>query len=230
LINQRGVKFTSENADAVRGEQFDLPARDWWSLTVRGEQLALHLLPERAQINATLDCMLEFDFYLDSENYTLKTDLPLELSILVAFVHDEEESEFYLSVRKGQISITNVVYPNGLISELVEMIFESIVPHIPISGIPVDFDFPDTEAYGEPEAKLMLSGVTVDDLYINLDFHIKSNFLPSRKPSAAPTVRTSATNEESHSTLPFEVRKIPIIFRKIQFMTANITAKQEQLQ
>lgn len=159
-----------------KGDDFDFPAKDWWTLTASGEDITLDLDPAATSIMARLKGTVSFDFSVESERYQFETDLPIDIHVRPAFVVDHEDGEFLLSVRKGQISLPRTPLPVSLADELVEAI-GAMLPYIPVSSLPTEFELPGTDSFSKPEAKLQLSGVEIDDRHVRLGFHIKEQVL-----------------------------------------------------
>ncbi|HEX8681754.1 MAG TPA: hypothetical protein VF707_05530 [Ardenticatenaceae bacterium] len=76
---QHGVAAFAK--ERFRREEFDFPAKAWWSLAARGETLTLDLSQEATRLVAAFEGKLDFDFWLRDERVQWSIDVPLRVEV-----------------------------------------------------------------------------------------------------------------------------------------------------
>jgi len=157
--------------DSFKGQNFSLPELGWWSISAKGDNISLELKNDSALVKATFTGTIEFDFWLLGIKLPIwKSEFPIAIEILASFSIDEYNI-FYLSIRKGQISMVNAPFPASLTTDLIDKII-SIVPYIPLVKMPKSFSMPGVNSLIENEVDLELSGISISDKEVGLQFQI----------------------------------------------------------
>jgi len=175
-VSKATVQYVLEKytKTSFKGQDFYFPSQNWWGIDVKGESISLDLTQEKAQIVAKLQGKLSFSLWLlGVKLYEWKLEFPIEIGVLAAFFVDED-GLLYLSISKGEISLINAPFPVSLTADLIEKI-TSMVPYIPLINLPTKFDLPTTSSYSTDEAAVRLSGVSIDDQSISLEFQLEES-------------------------------------------------------
>lgn len=179
------------------GKKFDgFPAKDWWQLSATGESLGISLDTSGIKLLARFACELSLD--LDLETVRFKADdinFPVTVAVEPAFVLDESDGQFYLSISRGQISLLDFVWRTSMTEDLSEQLAE-IIPYIPICSVPTGFSLPAVDTTTEKD--LLFTGCRITGADISLQFHIDDKFTAQRS-SSKPVTNGSLISDKKNS-------------------------------
>ena len=160
--------------DSFKGQIFSLPDLEWWSISAKGDDIFLELKNDSALVKATFTGTIEFVLWLlGIKLANWKSEFPIAIEILASFSIDEYNL-LYLSIAKGQISMVNAPFPARLTADLIAKI-TSIVPYIPLIKMPTSFSMPGVNSYAENEVDLELSGISISEKEVGLQFQISES-------------------------------------------------------